>query len=71
VEEVITISGKIVGYDPGGNDEHGVSELIVDNDRPLKLSFATVSNAQAALDWFANGGIPIAVQLSDKPGRNE
>jgi len=57
------LSGKIVGYDPGGNDNHGVASLIVDNGRSIKLSFTTVRNAQAALNWFAIGEIPIAAGI--------
>ena len=57
------LTGKIVGYDPGGNGKHGVASLIVDNGRPVQLSFTTVRNAQAALDWFIIGEIPIAVGI--------
>ena len=57
------LTGKIVGYDPGGNVKHGVAELIVDNGRPVQLSFATVRNAHAALDWFTIGEIPLAAGI--------
>ena len=63
VEESMPLTGKIVGYDPGGNGKHGVAALIVDNGRPLKLSFTTVRNAQAALYWFKIGEIPIAAGI--------
>ena len=56
-------TGRIVGYDPGGNSNHGVASLIVDNGRPTELSFTTVQNAQAALDWFAIGEIPVAAGI--------
>ncbi len=46
------LTGKIVGYDPGGNFKHGVAALIVDDGRPTRLSFATLRNAQAAFDWL-------------------
>ena len=59
----MSLTGKIVGYDPGGNGNHGVASLIVDNGRPIKLSVDTVRNAQAALDWFAIGEIPIAAGI--------
>jgi hypothetical protein len=59
----MSLTGKIVGYDPGGNGKHGVAALIVDNGRPVKLSFTTVRNAQAALDWFTIGEIPIAAGI--------
>ena len=59
----MTITGKIVGYDPGGNDNHGVAALIVDDGKPVRLSFATVRNAQAALHWFTLEGIPLAAGI--------
>ncbi len=59
----MSLTRKIVGYDPGGNGKHGVAALIVDNGRPVQLSFTTVRNAQAALDWFTIGEIPIAAGI--------
>lgn len=59
----MAVSGKIVGYDPGGNHRHGVAALIVENDRPVKLSFTTVRNAQAALQWFNAEGAPLAAGI--------
>jgi len=57
------ISGKIVGYDPGGNDRHGVAALIVNHGQPVSLSFTSVRNAEAALQWFTAGGIPLAAGI--------
>ena len=65
----MSIKGKIVGYDPGGNDKHGVAALIVDNGRPVQLSFKTVRNAQAAFDWFTIGEIPLAAGNRPVHGR--
>lgn len=59
----MTLTGRIVGYDPGGNGKHGVASLIVENGRPIELSFATVRNAQTALDWFGIGEIPVAAGI--------
>ncbi len=59
----MSLTGKIVGYDPGGNGKHGVAALIVNNGQPVQLSFTTVRNAQAALDWFAIGEIPLAAGI--------
>ncbi len=59
----MSLTGKIVGYDPGGNGKHGVAALIVDNGQPVQLSFDSVRNAQAALDWFAIGEIPLAAGI--------
>ena len=44
----MAMTGKIAGYDPGGNDHHGVAALFVNNGQPVTLSFATVRNAEAA-----------------------
>jgi hypothetical protein len=57
------ITGKIIGYDPGGKDKHGVAALIVDSGRPVQLTFATVRNARAALDWFTIGEMPLAAGI--------
>jgi hypothetical protein len=59
----MAVTGKITGYDPGGNDRHGVAALVVDDDRPVRLSFATVRNAEAALRWFTAEGIPLATGI--------
>jgi hypothetical protein len=56
-------TGKIIGYDPGGNGKHGVASLLVSDGRPIKLSFSTVHNAQASLDWFIFGEIPVAAGI--------
>lgn len=57
------INGKIVGYDPGGNDRHGVAALLVVDDQPVQLSFNTVRNAEAALHWFTLEGMPLAAGI--------
>jgi hypothetical protein len=49
----MAITGKIVGYDPGGNGNHGVASLVVDCGKPVSLAFATVKNAEAAIRWFS------------------
>jgi len=59
----MSVTGKIVGYDPGGNSKHGVAALILDNGRPARLSFATVRNAQAAFDWLTIGVIPLGAGI--------
>jgi hypothetical protein len=59
----MSLTGKIVGYDPGGNGNHGVAALVVDNGRPIRLSFATVRNAQAAFDWLTIGDKPLAAGI--------
>jgi hypothetical protein len=59
----MAFTGKIIGYDPGGNDNHGVASLIIDDGLPIKLSFATVRNAQAALEWFTIDEMPLAAGI--------
>ncbi|MBT9172486.1 MAG: hypothetical protein DDT21_00869 [Syntrophomonadaceae bacterium] len=59
----MTVTGKITGYDPGGNDQHGVAALVVSNGRPIRLSFASVRNAEAALRWFTADGMPLATGI--------
>lgn len=59
----MALTGKIVGYDPGGNDNHGVASLAVENGRPIELSFTTVHNAKASLDWFTIGEMPIGAGI--------
>lgn len=59
----MSLTGKIVGYDPGGNGNHGVATLMVDEGRPIQLSFATVRSAQAAFDWLTIGDIPSAAGI--------
>lgn len=57
------LTGKIIGYDPGGNDKHGVAALMIDKGCPIQISFATVRNAQAALDWFTVEETPLAAGI--------
>jgi Protein of unknown function (DUF429) len=58
-----SVTGKIVGYDSGGNGRHGVAALIVDEGLPVELSFATVDDAHAALRWFTADGMPFAAGI--------
>ncbi|HEV8003213.1 MAG TPA: hypothetical protein VGP63_25220 [Planctomycetaceae bacterium] len=57
------VTRKIVGYDPGGNGRHGVAALIVEDGRPVEVSFATVKSAHAALCWLTAGGLPFAAGI--------
>lgn len=56
-------SGSIAGYDPGGNDRHGVACLIVSDGQPTSLAFETVRNAQAAIDWFMARAPHVAIGI--------
>jgi hypothetical protein len=59
----MALTGKVTGYDPGGNDHHGVAALVVDNGRPVNLSFTTVRNVEAAVQWFTAEGPPLATGI--------
>lgn len=59
----MAVTGKITGYDPGGNHHHGVAALVVDNGKPVSLSFATVRNAETAIQWFMAGEPPLAIGI--------
>jgi hypothetical protein len=62
-EVSMSITGKIIGYDPGGNGKHGVAALVVDSGLPVRLTFSTVRNTQAALDWFTKEEMPFAAGI--------
>ena len=57
------ISGLIAGYDPGGNDRHGVACLTVVDDSPMAIEFDTVRNANSAVNWFLDRGTLIAIGI--------
>jgi hypothetical protein len=59
----MTTVWKIVGYDPGGNNSHGVAALLVVEGKPTQISFSTVQNAEAALQWFTTKGLPNAAGI--------
>jgi hypothetical protein len=56
-------SGLIAGYDPGGNDRHGVCCLTIQADTPTAIAFDTVHNANSAIDWLRNRGSLIAIGI--------
>jgi hypothetical protein len=43
------ISGRIVGYDPGGEEDHGFAELRVENGEAQSLKSLTLDNAEAVI----------------------
>lgn len=50
------------GYDPGGNDKHGVAVLRVHSGRPISVTTALVSTAEMAIQWFsARSGPQVAI----------
>ena len=57
------MTGKIGGYDPGGNGRHGVATLAVADGKPVKLTFDTVRTVDAALQWLTSEGTPLAVGI--------
>ena len=51
-----------IGYDPGGNDKHGVATLVVENGRPVRAESALVESAEQAIRWFSRQqGRPTAI----------
>lgn len=48
----MAISGFIAGYDPGGNGNHGVACLKVENNVPKVIKFTTVQNVNEAIRWL-------------------
>ncbi|MCM8626960.1 DUF429 domain-containing protein [Accumulibacter sp.] len=50
------------GYDPGGNDRHGVAALDVQGGKPVSVTTALVGTAEMAIQWFsARAGSPVAI----------
>lgn len=43
----------VVGYDPGGNDKHGLAVLHLDGSRPLCLEATTLSTAEDCLQHIS------------------
>ena len=41
-----------VGYDPGGNDAHGVAAVVGDGRRVLDVLVATEKTVETAFHWF-------------------
>lgn len=59
----MVFSGLIAGYDPGGNDRHGVACLTVHKSGPSEVAFDTVRNASAAITWFQTRGVLNAIGI--------
>ena len=50
------------GYDPGGNDKHGVALLRVHRGKPVSVTTALVGTTEMAIRWFsARSGSPVAI----------
>jgi hypothetical protein len=57
------VSGWILGYDPGGNDNHGVAAVKVRMGRAVDLSADTCETSGAALEWLGKYSAPLAVGI--------
>ena len=55
------ITGKIIGYDPGGNSKHGVAEFIYKKGNLVSFKVATCETANDVLDFIGNLDNLIAV----------
>lgn len=54
----------ILGYDPGGNGEHGVAALSIDDShKPLNLVTATCKTAIEVTNWFAQFDKPLGIGI--------
>ena len=52
----MTISGKIVGYDPGGNKRHGVALLLIDNGKIVGVETKTFITAEQVISFLNDCG---------------
>ncbi len=52
-------TGRILGYDPGGNGRHGVASLFVQGGHVENLAFDTVQSAQTVLGRLTQDTTPI------------
>ena len=55
------VSGWVLGYDPGGNDKHGVAALQVQGGQATRLCAATCSTSGEAVGWLVQYPEPLAV----------
>lgn len=47
----MSINGRIVGYDPGGNGAHGVAELEIEQSRCVRATVLSLGTAEDVLRW--------------------
>jgi hypothetical protein len=52
----MTISGRIFGYDPGGNNCHGVALLNIDNGKVYEVNIQTFSTAEQVIRYLEDCG---------------
>lgn len=45
-----------IGYDPGGNENHGVAALVIEDGHPIRADRALVESVEEAVRWFL--GLP-------------
>jgi hypothetical protein len=57
------VSGWILGYDPGGNHNHGVAAVKVQKGQVINLSADTCETSEAALTWLGKHPTPLAVGI--------
>src|SRR5436190_12717121 len=59
----MSVEQHYLGYDPGGNGNHGVAALSVAVGSPSNLETACCSTAEDAVKWFARYPSPTAVGI--------
>jgi len=47
---------NFIGYDPGGNNKHGVAALTVKKGKPISAESALVKTAEEAIFWLSKRG---------------
>lgn len=55
------LSGQIIGYDPGGNDNHGLTVIEFKNSHIDSIHIATYSHVEALLEHVLQLSNPIAI----------
>jgi len=46
---ILRITGTIIGYDPGGNEDHGLTRLVLENGSIQEVTTETLDNAEQVI----------------------
>lgn len=50
------MNGTVIGYDPGGNDAHGVAALRIQDGEPTEITLDTLDTAGCVIRWMERPG---------------
>jgi hypothetical protein len=50
--KIMSINGRIIGYDPGGNGAHGVAELEIEQSRCVHVTVLSLETTEDVLCWI-------------------